>query len=81
MAEGLFQRGKRASVFDLTLRPASRFFRSYVLKLGFLLGWRGLVQAYLSAYYGRLKYMKLYVLQNGEECSRRPERPRHSEGR
>lgn len=73
MAEGLFARGARAGVFDLTLRPAARFFRSYVLKLGFLLGWRGLVQAYLSAYYGRLKYMKLYVLQQSQECARRPE--------
>lgn len=73
MADGLFQRGKRASAFDITLRPMARFFRSYVLKLGFLLGWRGLVQAYLSAYYGRLKYMKLYVLQNAAECERRPQ--------
>lgn len=75
MAEGLFARGKRAGVFDITLRPAARFFRSYVLKLGFLLGWRGIVQAYLSAYYGRLKYMKLYALQNAQECARRPQWP------
>lgn len=73
MAEGMHARGVRANAFDLTLRPATRFVRSYVFKLGFLLGWRGLVNAYLSAYYGRLKYMKLYVLQNAAECARRPE--------
>jgi hypothetical protein len=75
MAEGLHARGKRASAFDLVLRPSARFFRSYVLKAGFLLGWRGLVQAYLSAYYGRLKYMKLRVLQEAADQQRRPEWP------
>lgn len=73
MAEGLHARGQRANLFDLTLRPATRFVRSYVFKLGFLLGWRGLVNAYLSAHYGRLKYMKLYTLQHAAECARRPE--------
>lgn len=75
MAEGLHRRGKRAGIFDLTLRPSARFFRSYVLKLGFLMGWRGIVQAYLSAYYGRLKYVKLAALQHAAECAVRPAWP------
>ncbi|MBI5363690.1 MAG: glycosyltransferase family 2 protein [Planctomycetes bacterium] len=75
MAEGLHRRGERAGIFDLTLRPSARFFRAYVLKLGFLMGWRGLVQAYLSAYYGRLKYMKLRALQESAACSVRPTWP------
>jgi glycosyltransferase involved in cell wall biosynthesis len=63
MAEGLHARGKRARVSDLVLRPAARFFRAYVLKLGVLEGWRGLLQAYLAAHYCRMKYAKLLVMQ------------------
>jgi len=50
--------------------PSARFLRDYVLKGGLLLGWRGLVQAFLAAHYTRLKYMKLYVLQNAAACPR-----------
>ncbi|MEM7516271.1 MAG: glycosyltransferase family 2 protein [Planctomycetota bacterium] len=68
MAQGLYDRGKRARFSDLWLRPATRFFRFYILKAGFLLGWRGLLLACLAAHYGRMKYAKLYVLQTeGEE--------------
>lgn len=63
MAEGLHARGRRASVIDITVRPAGRFFRFYFLGRGFLLGWRGLLLAYLAAHYGRMKYAKLMVLQ------------------
>ena len=42
-----------------------RFFLFYVLKRGFLDGWRGLLMAYLAAHYVRLKYMKLWMLQRG----------------
>jgi glycosyltransferase involved in cell wall biosynthesis len=72
MAEGLFARGVRAGVADLALRPTARFFRSYVLKLGFLEGWRGLLQASLAAHYGMMKYAKLYTLQRGDETRKRP---------
>ena len=65
MAEGLLERGRRGSWFDLILRPPVRFLRFYVLKRGFLLGWKGLVLAYLAAHYVRLKYAKLLVLQSG----------------
>lgn len=66
MARGLFARGRRARVTDLWLRPWVRFARFYVLKRGFLLGWKGLVLALLAGHYVRLKYMKLLVLQRGE---------------
>jgi hypothetical protein len=42
-----------------------RFVRFYLLKGGFLLGWRGLLLAYLAAHYVRLKYAKLLLLQRG----------------
>lgn len=66
MARGMYDRGRRAGLSDLILRPAVRFFRFYVLKRGFLLGWRGLLLAYLVAYYVRLKYAKLLVMQRLE---------------
>jgi glycosyltransferase involved in cell wall biosynthesis len=61
MAQGMRDRGRRASFLDLVLRPPVRFLRFYLLKGGFLLGWRGIVLAYLAAHYVRLKYAKLLV--------------------
>ena len=65
MAQGLFDRGRRASVLDLLTRPAWRFTRSFVVRAGFLDGWRGFVVAGLAAHYVRVKYTKLRALQNG----------------
>ena len=72
MAQGMHARGVRATGLDLASRPAARFLRAYVLKLGFLEGWRGFLQACLAAHYGRMKYAKLLVLQRGDETRRRP---------
>jgi glycosyltransferase involved in cell wall biosynthesis len=66
MARGMLARGRRAGLADLLLRPWVRFARFYFLKRGFLLGWTGLVLAFLAAHYVRLKYMKLLLLQRGE---------------
>lgn len=74
MAQGMHERGRRASLFDVVARPAFRFFRFYVLKRGFLLGWRGLLLAYLVAYYVRLKYLRLYVMQHETPPPPPPER-------
>lgn len=76
MAEGMRARGRSASSFDLVARPAAHFVRSYVLKLGFLEGWRGLLQAGLAAHYGQMKYAKLREMQRGEHASMRPARAR-----
>jgi len=65
MAQGLHKRGKRARVWQLVLGPCLRFVRFYFLRLGILEGWRGLLQAFLAAHYGRMKYAKLLVLQRG----------------
>lgn len=65
MARGLHARGRRASALDLVGPPLVRFVRFYVLKRGFLLGWKGLLLSLLAAHYGRLKYAKLLVLQKG----------------
>lgn len=62
MAARMASEGRRASAADLVVRPAIRFVRFYLLDLGFLCGWRGLVLAYLAAHYGRLKYAKLMAM-------------------
>jgi glycosyltransferase involved in cell wall biosynthesis len=66
MARGMLARGRHAGLSELFLRPWVRFARFYVLKRGFLLGWKGLVLALLAAHYVRLKYIKLLVLERGE---------------
>jgi len=63
MARGLWERGRRARPRDLVLHPLGRFFKFYVLKLGLLDGWRGLLLAYIAAHYVRMKYAKLLVME------------------
>jgi glycosyltransferase involved in cell wall biosynthesis len=65
-ARGMHARGKRARALDLFAHPAWRFLSFYVLRLGFLEGWRGFLLACLTAHYNRMKYAKLLVLQRGE---------------
>ena len=59
-------RGTRATLGKLVLAPAWRFWRGYVLRLGFLDGWHGLVYAYVRANYVRQKTVMLWMLQNGQ---------------
>ncbi|MFQ5520256.1 MAG: glycosyltransferase family 2 protein [Candidatus Methylomirabilia bacterium] len=59
-------RGGRVSVPDLILRPAVRFFSMYLLRRGFLDGWRGLVIATLYAQYVFLRTAKVWEWQRGQ---------------
>lgn len=59
MAARRRQKGVRPPPGALLLRPAGRFLRMYVLRAGFLDGWRGLVVSGMGAYYVFLKYAKL----------------------
>jgi len=72
MAEHEFSRGKRASLGKLVAAPAWRFFRSYVFKRGFLDGWPGLIEAFVSANYVRQKTIMLWLLQNGQTLADPP---------
>ena len=72
MAEELQRDGKRARILDLVLRPPLRFFGFYVLRRGFMDGWRGLLLAYLAAHYVRLRYAKLWLLNRDAKSSTRP---------
>jgi glycosyltransferase involved in cell wall biosynthesis len=66
-AEDLFQQGRRARVWDLTGRPAGRFFRSYLLQRSCFDGRFGLVASALGAYTTFLKYAHLWALERA--CS------------
>ena len=53
------ERGERPSLFKVVTRPPARFLRMYLLRAGFLDGWRGLVVAGMGGFYVFLKYAKL----------------------
>jgi glycosyltransferase involved in cell wall biosynthesis len=71
-AARLHQEGRRARWTDLLLRPPWRFLRFYLLEAGFLEGWRGLLMAWLAAYYVRLRYLKLWLLERAPELEKPP---------
>ena len=64
-AEDLWQRGKRAGWFELTVRPFLRFFRHYVLRLGFLDGRVGWIMAVMSSFYVFVRFAKLWEMEHG----------------
>ena len=64
-AEAMHARGERATFAHLALAPAARFFRLYVLKLGFLDGAAGFAHIAISAFASFLKYAKLRSLTAG----------------
>ncbi len=66
--------GQNARWFDALLRPAARFFHSYVLKRGFMEGFAGFYVAVSAAVYVFLKYAKLWELdlEDEDDVGRKP---------
>jgi glycosyltransferase involved in cell wall biosynthesis len=64
-AQEIVSRGGRAGLADLALRPLGRFLSMYVLRLGFLDGWRGFVLAVLYANYVFLRMAKVWEARRG----------------
>lgn len=62
-AEDLYERGARASVWDLSLRPCGRFLRAYFLQGSCWDGRFGLVTSLLGGYTAFLKYAHLWALE------------------
>jgi hypothetical protein len=50
-AQSARSRGHRGSVMRLAAGPLAAFFKSFVLRAGFLDGWRGMAIAYMGARY------------------------------
>jgi len=68
-ANELHQEGKSFNILHLIFRPLFRFFRDYLLRLGFLDGLPGFVIALISAHGVFLKYCKLYYTRKNNEQS------------
>ena len=62
-AQELHRRGQRAGLAELTLSPLLRFFKFYLLRLGFLDGLPGLVHISIGCMNSFMKYAKLIELQ------------------
>lgn len=58
-AETRFKNGEKASFFKIFYKTAFKFFRNYILKLGFLDGKIGLIIAYRTAQESYWRYSKL----------------------
>ena len=65
MAQHMHESGRRAHLHNLVLTPCWRFLRGYVLRAGFLDGWRGFLFALLEADYVREKFARLWLLDRG----------------
>jgi glycosyltransferase involved in cell wall biosynthesis len=61
-AQDAFDEGRRASRFDMTVRPLAKFFKMYVLRQGFRDGRHGLILSGLGAFSVFVKYAKLWNL-------------------
>jgi glycosyltransferase involved in cell wall biosynthesis len=62
-AQDLYERGRRASAWDICARPLGRFVRAYLLQGAMFDGRFGLVASALGAYTGFLKYAHLWALE------------------
>jgi glycosyltransferase involved in cell wall biosynthesis len=76
-AAEMLERGRRASLLDLTLHPWAAFLRNYVLRRGMFDGIPGLIISAMNAYYVFLKFAKLWARQhaaagNGGGAARPP---------
>jgi len=69
-AAALYETGRRARLWDLTVRPLYQFVRTYILKLGFLDGRAGLILAAGSAFHVFSKYARLWnLVRGGDSCT------------
>jgi len=65
-ARQAFELGRSASLAHLLLSPVVRFFKFYVLRLGFLDGKAGLLHISIGCMNSYIKYAKLIELRRGE---------------
>jgi glycosyltransferase involved in cell wall biosynthesis len=57
-----FKAGVRFKWSDFLFRPFFRFFKAYIMRRGFMDGWRGLLIANISAFGVCMKYIKIHEL-------------------
>jgi glycosyltransferase involved in cell wall biosynthesis len=56
---------KRITIFHIIIKPLFRFFKNYIIQLGFLDGMPGFIIAYMQSYGVMTRYFKLWMLRNG----------------
>lgn len=61
-ADNMYRSGRKASAFKIIVNPLFAFFRSYILKRGFLDGMHGFILAVQNAHGTFLKYIKLWEI-------------------
>ncbi|MBN1826602.1 MAG: glycosyltransferase family 2 protein [Candidatus Eisenbacteria bacterium] len=69
-AEDLAKRGRGGRLFDIVLRPPAAFLKFYLLRAGFLDGWRGLLIALFSARHTGLKHLRARRLRRAKGARR-----------
>ncbi len=63
-AEELYIKGVSPNLYHFTIKPFYRFFKHYIIKFGFLDGFRGLVISAIYGYSVFVRYVKLWLLIN-----------------
>lgn len=63
------EKGKRFSFCKLFFKPISKFFETYILKLGFLDGVQGLLVSFVSSFATFLRWAKLYEIERDSTSS------------
>ena len=63
-ARSYFDKGKKFHLYNLLLNPIIAFIRLYIINLGFLDGFRGILAGFSSYVYTFLKYVFLWELWN-----------------
>ncbi|MES2487005.1 MAG: glycosyltransferase [Bacteroidota bacterium] len=63
-AKELHKKGEKPNLFHYTVRPGFRFFKSYILGLGFLNGGRGFEIARILGYHVYMRYVYLQEMYN-----------------
>lgn len=66
-AEEKFEKGKRAGVLSIILKPMFTFFKMYILRLGLLDGKVGYIVCRFSTVEMFIRQVKIYRLQKGEK--------------
>lgn len=66
-AKELYQKGIKTNLYHLSVRPAFRFFKYYVLELGFLNGSRGFEIAGILGYHVYMRYIYLREMANHKD--------------
>jgi glycosyltransferase involved in cell wall biosynthesis len=70
MAKAQFEAGKRSNVLKVVISPVLKFIKSYLLQLGFLDGYYGLVICTISAHASFIKYAKLREYQKSKDVKK-----------